>query len=67
VELAKRNKNRLEGYEYNRNGAYFVTICVEGKKKILSKIVNCVEREKIVGDGFPVPQMTPYGNIVKNI
>ena len=63
--LPKRKKNRLEGYEYDSNGAYFITICVEGRKKILSRIVNCVGGKKNVGDGLPVPQMTRYGNIIK--
>ncbi|MBE5813358.1 MAG: transposase [Clostridiales bacterium] len=53
-----RKKNRLKYWNYGRNGAYFITICTEGKKKILSKIV---------GDGaFDVPKniLTDYGEIV---
>ena len=27
MELPKRKPNRLKGYDYSKNGAYFVTIC----------------------------------------
>ena len=54
--MEKRKTNRLNGWDYSKGGMYFITICTEGKKKILSKIV---------GDGFPVPQMTKYGECVE--
>ena len=47
MELPVRKPNRLSGYDYSQNGAYFVTICTQDRKKFLSHIV---------GDGFPVPQ-----------
>jgi flavorubredoxin len=56
VDLSKRKRNRLKGYDYNSSGAYFVTLCTKDKKHILSKIN--------VGDGLPVPQMTQHGNVV---
>ncbi len=34
----QRKQNRLENFDYNQNGAYFITICVKDRKKILSKI-----------------------------
>ena len=54
--METRKKNRLKYWNYSRVGMYFITICTEGKKKILSKIG---------GDGFPVPQMTKYGECVE--
>lgn len=48
VDLPKRKRNRLANYDYSSHGAYFVTICTEGRKKVLSDIV---------GAGFPVPKM----------
>ncbi len=57
MSLPKRKKNRLQGYDYSQNGAYFITVCVQDKKRILSKI--------IVGDGLPVPHLTVYGQIVE--
>ena len=50
MEHPERKPNRLIEYDYRTNGAYFVTICTQDRKKILSSIV---------GDGFPVPK--PYG------
>ena len=40
MEQPKRKQNRLKEYDYNQNGAYFVTICVKGRRKILSDIVG---------------------------
>jgi len=38
MELPRRKHNRIEGYDYSQNGAYFVTICTQDRKKVLSKI-----------------------------
>lgn len=54
--LPKRKQNRLNKFDYSQNGAYFITICTQNRKEILSHIT--------VGDGFPVPELTKYGNIV---
>ena len=54
MELAQRKPNRLSDYDYNQNGAYFVTICTQDRRTILSDIV---------GDGFPVPK--PIGLIAE--
>ena len=35
-----RKKNRLKNYDYNKNGAYFITICTENRKCLLSEIVG---------------------------
>ena len=47
MERYRRRPNRIENYDYSLNGAYFVTVCTQDRKKILSDIV---------GDGFPVPK-----------
>ena len=47
MEFQERTPNRIPEYDYSLNGAYFVTICTQDRKRILSKIV---------GDGSPVPQ-----------
>lgn len=49
MEFPARKPNRLSDYDYNQNGAYFVTVCTQDRKKILSQIV---------GDGSPVPKPT---------
>jgi len=61
----KRKKMRLPQYDYSQNGAYFITICTQDKKCILSHVVG--------GDALIAPQirLTKYGQIaekyIKNI
>ncbi len=50
-----RKPNRLPNYDYSQNGAYFITICTEGRKPCLSQIVG--------DDAHIVPK--PYGQIVE--
>ena len=38
MEKSQRKPNRIAGYDYSQNGAYFITICTQDRKKILSKI-----------------------------
>ena len=40
MSLPIRKKNRLYNYDYTQNGAYFITICVKDRRKILSEIVG---------------------------
>ena len=40
MEITERKPNRLRDYDYSTNGAYFVTICTQDRKKILSSIVG---------------------------
>jgi len=39
-ELAVRKHPRMKGYNYSRNGAYFITFCVKYRHEILGKIVG---------------------------
>ena len=57
-ELKKRKPTRLQGYDYSDAGAYFVTICAENRRNILSKIV---------GEGSLLPKLSRYGSIVDNL
>jgi len=54
-DLPKRKDPRLKGFDYSTTGAYFLTICTQNRKNILSTIV---------GEGSPLPQLLPYGEIV---
>ena len=47
MALSKRKPTRLKGYRYDRPGSYFITICVQDRRPILSKI--------IVGEGLAPP------------
>ena len=40
MSLPKRKLNRLAGYDYSQNNAYFVTVCVKGKRHILWNAVD---------------------------
>ena len=55
MDLQSRKKNRLENFDYNQNGAYFITICVKDRKRILCDIVG--------DDAHIVPKK--YGVIVE--
>lgn len=55
AERNQRKINRLQAYDYNTSGAYFVTICTQDRKKILSNIVG--------DDAHIVPK--PYGCIAE--
>ncbi|MBR6535108.1 MAG: hypothetical protein IKT65_05970 [Clostridia bacterium] len=45
--LSKRKSTRLNGFDYGKTGAYFLTVCTENRKNILSTIS--------VGEGSPLP------------
>ena len=40
MEFCERKPNRIPEYDYGTNGAYFVTICTQDRKKILCDIVG---------------------------
>ena len=74
-EFPKRKSTRLKNFDYSSKGAYFVTICVRDRMKILSEIVRIdptVSDKTIgiaVGEGLAPPEFTvklkPCGEIVK--
>ena len=60
-ELPKRKPVRWEKHDYADSGRYFITICTEGRKPILSRIIS-------VGDGaYDVPdiELTEIGKTVE--
>ena len=73
--LPKRKSTRLKNFDYSSAGAYFVTICVRDRMKILSEIVitDLSATDKTtgiaVGEGLAPPDITvklkPCGEIVK--
>ncbi len=62
MELPNRKLNRIPAFDYNQQGAYFITLCTQDRRKILSHIT--------VGAGLPAcppePQveLLPSGIIV---
>ena len=39
-DLPVRKHPRLKGYDYNQNGAYFITFCVKDRHEILGNVVG---------------------------
>lgn len=59
-QLPKRKRLRLQGYDYSSEGCYFLTICTEHRKNLLSTVVG--------GDDLGAPKeikLKPYGMIVE--
>jgi len=56
-QLKNRKTTRLQGADYNSEGLYFITICTENRRCILSQIVGTG-----VLDG-PQVELTEYGKI----
>ncbi|MBQ8817275.1 MAG: hypothetical protein IJZ83_01755 [Clostridia bacterium] len=65
-ELPRRKDLRLKQHDYSSKGAYFVTICIQNRKRILSNIVE----HSVGGGAFDAPltpkiQLTEVGKIIK--
>ena len=41
-DFPQRKQHRLQGYDYSKNGYYFVTICTHNRKCILATVGNAV-------------------------
>lgn len=55
-EFPKRKPTRLKKFDYNTIGAYFITLCTENRRQILSRIVGV----DVPGDPKSV-DLLPYG------
>jgi len=53
-DIHRRKSIRLKGYDYSKNGAYFITICIYNSECLLGKVV----------DGEMI--LSEYGEIVRN-
>lgn len=49
-EIYKRHSIRLKGYDYSREGLYFITICCVNKTHFLGEIVNGQMMRNNIGD-----------------
>ena len=58
--LPKRKHTRLQGYDYSTPGAYFVTVCTQNRKCILSEIT--VGADAL---GGPKTVLTHVGRVVE--
>ena len=63
MEAYNRKGNRIPGYDYSTEGAYFLTVCTLNRKQILSKLP--------IGTGLPdcpenmKPVLSKYGKIAE--
>ena len=60
MEKKYRKQNRLAGYDYSQPGAYFITVCTENRKCLLSTIVGADDH---IG---PQVQLSPVGRVVEH-
>ena len=57
-ELPQRKPTRLKNFDYSNRGAYFITICTQNRRQILSRVVGTG-----VLDGPKSIELLPYGII----
>ena len=55
-ELPKRKDLRLKSFDYSSAGAYFITMCTEDRRQILSRVVGV----DVPGDPKSI-ELLPYG------
>ena len=66
-ELPKRKNLRLQNYNYNGNGIYFITICTKDKKRIFGKYdVGAIHELPEKHAKNRCVQLNLYGQIVEN-
>ena len=58
--IPKRKPTRLYNYDYNSCGAYFITICTENRRQILSRIIRGDDPENPINI-----ELSPYGIIAE--
>jgi putative transposase len=58
-ERPSRRSLRLASFDYSRDGAYFVTICVQDRECLLGEVVHVEDFEP------PVVRLTPSGAMVQ--
>ena len=64
-ELPKRKPTRLKNFDYSSAGAYFVTICIRDRKRILSDIIKPVGVGAFDDPLTPQIQLTEIGKITE--
>ena len=67
-QIPKRKPTRHKEIDYSADGAYFITVCTQDRRPILSRIVGGEEARSHghapVGEGSPLPQLSQCGKIV---
>ena len=64
-ELPERKSTRIKNFDYSKTGAYFVTVCTQDRRQILSRITSV----PMVGEGLAPPvfntNLLPCGFVAK--
>ncbi len=70
MELLKRKPNRLKGYDYSQNGAYFITMCVKDRRAMraptISTVINQMKGYVTKQIGFSLWQKLFHDHIIRN-
>ena len=70
-EYPQRKATRLKDFDYSTAGAYFVTVCTNNRKQILSEVIktDLTATDKIinfeVGEGLAPPEKWENINLTK--
>lgn len=74
MDVPKRKLPRLKGYDYSKEGYYFITVCTHERRKIfgttdmLNEIGNCVKTELLaISDHFEGVRIDKYVIMPDNI
>ncbi len=68
-ELPKRKATRLKNFDYSTSSAYFITVCTQDRKPILSEIAR-EDTTKMVGEGLAPPvnaSPTDAGAVIRGV
>ena len=63
-DFYNRKTTRLKNYDYGRTGVYFVTICTQDRKRVLSSIVGT---DVLDGPNEIYVELLPYGKTADKI
>ena len=56
----KRKNTRLTEFDYNTDGAYFITVCTHDRKSTLARVVGAIHES-------PETKLTEYGKILDEV
>lgn len=70
MQYHTRVPNRLQGYDYSQNGAYFITFCTQGRVHLFWKEPTRLrQNSQAVGvrnaRPLPCPEFSAIGNVVE--
>lgn len=59
MNLPNRKAMRLPNYDYNQNGAYFITICTKNRRYLFSEVVGSI-RESTLRNKSTISKVVGY-------